>query len=150
MGTDKNIVINIKKRWILFAVINLLTLITAVLYLMVGILIEERGHIFSMCLMHDIMRLYCPACGGTRAVKAILSFDFLTALKCNPTVLLTFIYFLYYDMYALVNIIKKKKKVIERIHPFAPISLLVVFIGFGILRNILLVYFNVDFIGDFR
>lgn len=150
MATLVNNKINTKKRWFIFIIVNLLPFFTACAYLILKSEVEAFGKSIAVCAMHDFFHLYCPACGGTRAVKAILSFDFLTALKCNPSVLLAFVYFIYYDIRAFVNIIRKKEKVVERIHPFAPISLLVVFIGYAILRNVLLVYFNVDFIGDFR
>lgn len=150
MGTLVNNKINTKKRWLIFMAVNLLPLLAVIIFFILKSEVEAFGKSIAVCMMHDFLHLYCPACGGTRAVRAILSFDFLTALKCNPAVLLTFIYFIYYDICAFVNIIRKKEKVIRRIHPFAPISLLVVFIGFGILRNVLMVYFNIDFIGDFR
>jgi len=150
MATLVNNEINTKKRWLIFITVNLLPFLTASIYFILKSKVEAFGRSIAVCMMHDFFHLYCPACGGTRAVKAILSFDFLTALKCNPAVLLAFIYFVYYDIRAFLNIIRKKERVIEHIRPFVPISLLVVFIGFGILRNVLLVYFNIDFIGDFR
>lgn len=49
------------------------------------------------CLMHDLMFLYCPVCGGTRAAGAILSLDFLSALRYNAVVTLSCLLLLVLD-----------------------------------------------------
>ena len=41
---------------------------------------------FPSCLLHDVFHIYCPLCGGTRAVDAILHFHFPEALRFNPLV----------------------------------------------------------------
>ncbi|MBQ3014183.1 MAG: DUF2752 domain-containing protein, partial [Clostridia bacterium] len=43
--------------------------------------------ILGGCLMHRLF-IYCPLCGGTRAVAALLRLDFVAALKYNAFVVL--------------------------------------------------------------
>ena len=40
------------------------------------------------CPIHAITGLYCPGCGGTRSLKAVLSGHFLLALHENPPAML--------------------------------------------------------------
>lgn len=35
------------------------------------------------CKIFEVTGLYCPGCGGTRMLIALLNLDFLYALKCN-------------------------------------------------------------------
>jgi hypothetical protein len=38
------------------------------------------------CLFHSVTGFYCPGCGGTRAVKALLSFHILESMRYHPFV----------------------------------------------------------------
>ena len=40
------------------------------------------------CFLNDVLHLYCPLCGGTRAVLALLRLDIPTAFCYNPGVFL--------------------------------------------------------------
>lgn len=41
------------------------------------------------CAVHTLLGVYCPGCGGTRAVAALLKGDLLTSFLCHPLVLYT-------------------------------------------------------------
>lgn len=41
------------------------------------------------CVVQSTLGLYCPGCGGTRAISALLHGDFLTSFICHPLVLYT-------------------------------------------------------------
>lgn len=45
------------------------------------------------CVLHQLTGLYCPGCGGTRAVEALLHGRFLHSLWYHPLVLYTIIIF---------------------------------------------------------
>ena len=36
------------------------------------------------CIFREVLGIYCPGCGGTRMVKAILKLDFYQAFRYNP------------------------------------------------------------------
>lgn len=38
------------------------------------------------CLMYSLFGIYCPGCGGTRALKALLQGNFLTAIWYHPLI----------------------------------------------------------------
>ena len=41
------------------------------------------------CLFQELTGLYCPGCGGTRAVKALLKGEILTSIIYHPIILYT-------------------------------------------------------------
>ena len=41
------------------------------------------------CMLNSLLGIYCPGCGGTRAVAALLRGDVLTSFICHPFVLYT-------------------------------------------------------------
>ncbi len=45
------------------------------------------------CVLYTVLGLYCPGCGGTRAVNALLHGHFLESLWYHPLVLYTVILF---------------------------------------------------------
>ena len=42
------------------------------------------GNPFLACVFHRVTGLYCPGCGGTRAMHALVHFDLAGALAMNP------------------------------------------------------------------
>ena len=41
----------------------------------------------SECYMYRMTGYYCPGCGGTRAVQALVHVELLRSLRCHPAVL---------------------------------------------------------------
>lgn len=41
----------------------------------------------SECYMYRMTGYYCPGCGGTRAVQALLHMELMQSLRCHPVVL---------------------------------------------------------------
>lgn len=97
------------------------------------------------CFMHDVLHLYCPLCGGTRAFMAVFRLDFVTVVTYNPAVFLATLVFLGFDLRAFLLAWQGSQR------PLFPRFLLplaiVWFMGYTVLRNILL-FFGVDAIGD--
>lgn len=44
---------------------------------------------FPLCGFYQLTGYYCPGCGGTRAVVALLHLHILQSLRCHPLVLYT-------------------------------------------------------------
>ena len=61
------------------------------------------------CPIYTHLGIYCPACGGTRAVISLLNFDFLSSILFNPIVLYTIFFFFFYIITEIINIIFHKK-----------------------------------------
>lgn len=100
------------------------------------------------CVFHEILHLYCPGCGGTRAVYALLHFHFLESVGNHPIVLFVAIIFAEYYVGAIITLIRNNGKRYYYLRTwFCYVALGIVVVN-AILRNVLLVYFQYDYIGD--
>ena len=81
---------------------NVLRIIRIIVYILIIVsilLLKYTNLINGKCYINDKFDFLCPTCGITRAIKAIVNFDFLRALKWNayctlvlfPTFLILFI-----------------------------------------------------------
>ena len=78
------------------------------------------------CIFHKITGLYCPGCGGTRAIASLLKLDFYQALRYNLIITISIPFVIIYLLNKKQN---KKSNIILYIY-------LAIIIIFGILRNI--------------
>ncbi|MBQ2734420.1 MAG: DUF2752 domain-containing protein [Clostridia bacterium] len=124
----------------LFAALGLLVLCAFVLP-------KPLASFFSGCLMHDWLHLYCPLCGGTRAVKALLHVDFGAALRYNAAVVAGIAVFLCIETIAWVCFLMKKEPPV-RIGKRFWIACASVAALFFVGRNILMIACGIDPIGD--
>ncbi len=101
------------------------------------------------CVFASKMFMYCPGCGGTRAVSSLLHFDILSAMKYNIIVPIMLVLYIYYNIVAIISIKKKEEDFFtnKRLIPIY-VFIGVIVLNF-ILRNVLLWGFGIDIIGDF-
>lgn len=102
------------------------------------------------CIIRRLFRIYCPGCGGTRAVRALIRLDFGQSLYYNPIVILLFLYFLILIVNQIIEVIHPEKPKNCRVKVIAGKTLLAFIICFAILRNYLLIFQGIDMLGDFR
>ena len=62
------------------------------------------------CVLHDILHLYCPFCGGTRALFAALRFDLAAVLRLNAALPPAALCFAVLDVRALVLLCRHSEK----------------------------------------
>ncbi len=111
----------------------------------VGISMLPRS--FVGCMMHDVLFLYCPLCGGTRAIAALLKFDVAAALRYNALVTTGCVAALVLDAVAWVRFFQRRS-FCPRFPRWSWIGGIIVFLGFGVLRNWLMIAYGVDPTGD--
>lgn len=109
--------------------------------------VEKMPDAFSGCLLHDFFFVYCPLCGGTRAVKALLRFRFAEAFRYNALVTLAVPALLALDVWALVRIFRGKEHALP-MPRWSWIVATVLLVGYGILRNVLMIVWGMDPVGD--
>lgn len=100
---------------------------------------------FYHCFMHDVMHLYCPFCGGTRAARALVLFRFSEALSLNSGVFVALLAFLVLDVRALWMLCKKREG--ELFPPKAGAFAVLWFFLYGVGKNAALLS-GVDVTGD--
>ena len=109
----------------------------------------DRFRIFEyliVCPLH-YFGLYCPTCGMTRAAHALLRLDFAASLAYHPLLPLFIVMVLYYEIAHLCSVLKGRKLLR---HPRRMLYFTVgAFVAFFILRNVLLLGFGIDPVGDF-
>ena len=86
------------------------------------------------CLFHKITNLYCPGCGVTRMIDAIIHLNFKSAFSYNAYV---FILIILIIVYLLINVFMYSNyKRFIKIPKHAAYVLIVLAILFAILRNL--------------
>jgi len=69
--------------------------------------LEKIWKIGSVCIFHSLTGLYCPGCGGTRAVRTLLQGDLRMSVQYHPLVLYTVIAVL---SEVIIRFLSKKRK----------------------------------------
>ena len=88
---------------------------------------EER------CYFSSELHLYCPGCGGSRAVLRLLEGDVIASVRGA----------LLYNTF-----LSRNGKEVTVLYEWEAWGILVVVLGFFIVRNLLLIFFGIDYLGD--
>ena len=102
---------------------------------------------FLFCPLH-VFGIYCPGCGGTRAVWRILQGDLVGALAANPLVFLLGGVTAWYYAFAIAALWRRDVRLFRRAGTRPAWVLFGAAILFFILRNVLL-FCGIDPLGDF-
>lgn len=100
------------------------------------------------CTFLTITHMYCPGCGGTRALFSMLSGNIMKSLYYNPAVVLGTMLIAYYEIGSIYTIVKND----GRYHfckiawPVYVYTALVVI--YAIVRNVLLLHYGIDMLGN--
>ena len=86
------------------------------------------------CIFYKITGLYCPGCGITRLLFALVNLEFYESFKYNPWIFILIVLGLFYLICKLFIFLKFKK--IIKIPNYVYITLIIISIIFGIFRNI--------------
>lgn len=113
--------------------INILLLLIFVSYY----LINKYTGLYIPCIFRIITGLKCPGCGITHVLFSLINFDIKNAFISNP---LVFIYLpfivIYYIYNCYIYIYNKEDKVLVKISNYIWITIIMVTLAFGIVRNV--------------
>ena len=109
--------------------ITIIFLILLISYLYLG----NKLNIYINCPIKEITGLYCPGCGITRMLQAILQLNFYQAFRHNPLLFISLPFFIFFTV---EGIITKKDPLYNKIPNKILITIIIIFIIYGILRNL--------------
>lgn len=109
--------------------ITIIFLILLISYLYLG----NKLNVYINCPIKEITGLYCPGCGITRMLQAILQLNFYQAFRHNPLLFISLPFFIFFT---IEGIITKKDPLYNKIPNKILITIIIIFIIYGILRNL--------------
>jgi len=118
---------------------------------MICIMLLQRYDILPSipCGVHEFLKVYCPGCGGTRALFALLHGQILESLICNPAIIFGAALIVYYETGVILTLVKRDGKLYFYQKCGLLYGYLVVVIVFAIARDWLLIGFHIDLLKDF-
>lgn len=74
-----------RTEWVCYRILTLLYMLVALVIVYMRYFHIEL-YSASECYMYRMTGYYCPGCGGTRAVQALVHVELLRSLRCHPVV----------------------------------------------------------------
>lgn len=99
------------------------------------------------CFIRNQFHIYCPGCGGTRSVEALFNLQPVQSLYYNPAVILMILVAVCIQIIKIIEVKRGTKIYKTRIVVYS--LFLVIWLVYFIFRNILLVCYGIDMLGDF-
>lgn len=107
--------------------------IILIILLILYLLISSYFHFYIPCPFKEITGFYCPGCGITRMLLSILKLDFYGAFRYNPLLFIS----IPIGLYIYIDyLIRKEKSLYKKIPEKGWYVVIIIFIIYGILRNI--------------
>lgn len=116
---------------------QLLALGLAAAFCVIYLIFGGMFGVYVPCIFRKITHLYCPGCGITRMLAAILTGDFYQALRYNPLICILLPLAIVYLVDYLINQARGRKSLLVRTPNWVWISMIVVLVIYGIMRNLL-------------
>lgn len=101
----------------------------------------------SSCIIHNLLHIYCPLCGGTRAMVALVRGHIWQSLCYNPLSAYLAAGFVWFDITAAVRIKKDHPTSLSIPRWYWTVGVLLAILVF-IVRNVALIGFGMDNLGD--
>lgn len=136
-----------RMQWLGFAGFNLAILIGAALLPLYRHLADGALRPYIYCFQNRYLHIYCPTCGITRMLDSLLHLDIIGAARANICLLALVLLIAYFDLRALLSLLRREERIlhVRAVYVYIFIGVL---IAFGILRNILLIRYGIDPLGD--
>lgn len=126
------------------------TLILAVVLAYAAITEELVSRDETVCSFYNTLHLYCPGCGGSRSLLSLLRFNFLSSFMFFPALIPSVIIFLYLDTLILISILKGEREPLHFFPTKIIISIPIIILLNFLVRNVLLVFFDIDYISSLQ
>lgn len=141
-----------KKRLIGFIAATIVLVVAVIVFCVLRARLISGGDVAfreGPCQFSQLYHLYCPGCGGTRSIVSLLKFDIIGSIVANPVPVYAIALFMHVWAALLHNVIAGSKGRLWRIiYEWEVVGIIVVIAGNFILRNLFLVLFGIDPLGD--
>ena len=136
---------NAKELMTAFVLYNSVLLAVTVVYAVAFVTLGDTG-IFR-CAFLSRFGFYCPGCGGSRSLIALLSFDFVSSFIYYPPLILSLWLIIFADAVTLLSLVTKNMKYAKLFRREYFIFLpAVIFLSYAV--RLILLLFGIDPIGD--
>ena len=98
-----------------------------------------------VCDFYTVTGLYCPGCGGSRALISLFKLDILSSFKYNIAVPFGIFVYVYYNVRGIIAAIKKDRAYFSRQKYMLCVAAALLLILNCIVKNVLLVGFGIGF-----
>jgi hypothetical protein len=95
------------------------------------------------CITKTLLKIYCPACGGTRAISSLLRFDIIDSIRHNPIVLYIAACIVLVNVLGVIAIAKKKSNIFCAWRPLVYGGIVILAVFF-VIKNVLMIFFKID------
>lgn len=139
--------LNYKVSFRYFLLINLIVILLAAMSFVL-MQIPVRQLPFGDCAMKSLFHLYCPGCGGTRAVKCLFRGDILGCICFYPPIAYSVVLGIYYYIKYFAGLILGGRYKMQKLDLNVFLWLVAILLAFFIIRNILLVTCGIEYTND--
>ncbi len=117
---------------------KVISILISIIMILIGYyFLNKNYHLSIPCLFHKITGLYCPGCGTTRLIIALIEGHIEEAYNYNRLVFILLPFIIsYYIYYSYLYIYNKKDNIICKIPNIYIYILILIVLLFGIVRNI--------------
>lgn len=136
-----------KKLFLLYFLPLILLITVSVLYALFTELSLSLDEPLLSCYFKETFHLYCPGCGGSRSLVALLKLDLVRSFILFPPLPISVIILSFLYLRVFLSFIKNDEGYIKGFHQNSLIIIPIAIILHFILKNLLLL-FGVDIIGD--
>lgn len=98
-----------------------------------------------VCDFYTMTGLYCPGCGGSRAVISLFRLDIISSVKYNIAVPFGIFVYVYYNVRGIIAAIKKDIEYFSKEKYMLCVAAVIILILNCIVKNLLLIVFNTGF-----
>jgi hypothetical protein len=124
-------------------ILNIIVAFIVAGFVVVTLLLKDREEM--QCAFYSLIGLYCPGCGGTRAVYSLLRLRIFDAIKYNITVPFGAFVYIYYNVRAFIAGLKNDTEYFKnQKYPLCIVLVAVLLLNF-VLKNVLLLFFGIRF-----
>ncbi len=110
---------------------------------------KELSFSKETCAFPLYFHIYCPGCGGTRAIRYLMRGDVIRSFMAHPIVLYLLILYIQSVCVSIYTIFIKKDMVVRYyVRIWELWVLLGIVVGSFLIRNLLLIFFGIDFLGE--